>query len=274
MAWTRSDVARVFRERGIHPKKFLGQNFLLDPNFLDAIVRAAEIGPRDGVVEIGSGIGNLTERIAAKAGHVWSFEIDPELYEIALGALGSAQNVTLVNLDGAEFARHIDPGIFAPLKIVSNLPYSDYYRILLRLLSTTLPVEGLYLMLQSDVVDRLAARPDDDAYGPISAIVGGLFELKVLRRAGKALFWPAPRVESTFFRLRRRAAGKFECAPSEIPRLEKGLRALFAMRRKQLGAVGRKLGKPLADLFAPLAERRVETIDPPTLLTMAGLVAG
>ncbi len=272
MRWTRTEIARVFRERGIRPKKFLGQNFLVDGNFLDAIVRAAEIGPKHGIVEIGAGVGNLTERLAENAGHVWAFEIDPQLFEIASIFLEDASNVTLVNLDGAEFASRMDPGACEPVKVVSNLPYSDYHRILMRLLSTTIPVEGFYLMLQRDVVDRLAAGPGEDAYGPISAIVGGLFELKRLRKAGRGLFWPAPRVESVFFRLRRREGGSFECAPTEISRLEKGLRALFAQRRRKLSSVARRLGAPLGDMFPELADRRVESIEPATLLTLAGLL--
>ncbi len=272
MRWTRSEITRVFRERGIHPKKFLGQNFLVDENFLDAIVRSAEVGKGDGVVEIGSGLGSLTEKLAGGAGHVWAFEIDPELFELSVEALGARPNLTIVNLDGAEFASHIDPGIYTPLKVVSNLPYSDWQRILLRLMSTTLPVAGLYLMLQTDVVDRLAAAPGEGAYGPMSVIAQGLYELKVLRRAGKGLFFPAPRVESTFFRLRRRTSGAFECEPGEIPRIEKGLRALFAGRRKQFKAAARRLRPALLDEFAGLAERRVESIEPPTLLTMAALL--
>ncbi|MBI2931249.1 MAG: 16S rRNA (adenine(1518)-N(6)/adenine(1519)-N(6))-dimethyltransferase [Planctomycetes bacterium] len=273
MRWTRAEIARVLRERGIRPKRHLGQSFLVDANFLDAIVRAAEIGPRDGVVEIGSGLGNLTERLAERAGHVWAFEIDPPLFELSVETLRDRPNVTLINLDGAEFAGHIDPGVYSPLKVVSNLPYSDYYRIVLRLMSTTLPVESFYLMLQGDVVDRLGAGPGEGRYGPISVIVGGLFEMKVLRRAGRALFYPAPRVESVFFRLRRRGDAAFMCEPAQIPRLERGLRALFANRRKQLRAVGRRLGIPLAERYPALAERRMESLPPATLLEMTAWVS-
>ncbi len=242
------NVPRLLQEHGIHPKKYLGQNFLLDPNFLEAIVRDAGIGSEDGVVEIGSGLGHLTDRLASKAGHVWAFEIDPELYDLSVELLGARENLTITNLDGAEFADHIDPGIYRRLKIVSNLPYSDYQRILIRLLSCKHPIESYTLMLQRDVYDKFRARPGTREYGPLAALLQGTCDLRLLRKAGPALFYPRPRVESALFRLVR---GE-RLARGEFPKVYSRLRELFAHRRKKFDGT-----------------RRVEEILPEELLALA-----
>jgi 16S rRNA (adenine1518-N6/adenine1519-N6)-dimethyltransferase len=232
MRWSRSALAALFRERGIHPKRFLGQNFLVDDQFLDAIVRDAGVCPEDGVVEIGSGIGNLTERLADRAGHVWAFEIDPALHEISVERLGPRENVTLINLDGVEFNGHIDPGVYRTLRIVSNLPYSDWQRILLRLLSTRHEVASYTVMLQRDVYVRLRARPGTKDYGPMPALLQATCEAKALRRAGRSLFYPAPRVDSVVVEIRRRRGAL------DYERVESRLRRLFAQRRKKSAAAG------------------------------------
>ncbi len=257
MDWTRTALTALLRERGIHTKKHLGQNFLLDRNFLDAIVRWAEIGPQDGVIEIGSGAGNLTERLADKAGHVWAFEIDPEMHELSVELLGARENVTLVNLDGAEFADHIDPGIYKTLKIVSNLPYSDYHRILLRLLGTKLDIERYVLMLQKEAYERLRCGPGDGHYGPLAVIVGGLCKAKFLRRAGPKLFWPEPHVDSCLFELRRTKI-------VDVAGAERALRELFAHRRKMLSAVWKRITGKSID-----SRERVEDLPPGRLLELA-----
>lgn len=240
------DVPRLLHEHGIHPKRHLGQNFLLDPNFLEAIVRDAEIGPDDGVVEIGSGLGHLTDRLTAKAGHVWAFEIDPELYDLSVELLGERENLTITNLDGAEFADHIDPGIYRRLKIVSNLPYSDYQRILIRLLACKHPIESYTLMLQRDVYDKCRARVGTREYGPLAALLQGTCEIRLLRKAGPALFFPRPRVESALFRLVRLD----RLNPPQFPKTFAALREMFAHRRKKFDATRRVEAIPPDELIA------------------------
>jgi len=242
------DLPRLLRERGIHPKKFLGQNFLLDANFLDAIVRDAEIDSDDGVVEIGSGLGHLTDRLASKAGHVWAFEIDPELYELSGEFLGGRENLTLTNLDGAEFADHIDPGIYRRLKIVSNLPYSDYQRILIRLLACKHAIQSYTLMLQRDVYDKFRARAGTREFNPMAAVLQATSELRLLRRAKPGLFWPRPRVDSVLFQIVRGAV----LPPADFARVAAKLREMFAHRRKKFKG-----------------DRRVEEVPPEELLRLA-----
>lgn len=242
------DIPALLREHGVHPKKFLGQNFLLDPNFLEAIVRDAGVDADDGVVEIGSGLGHLTDRLTERAGHVWAFEIDPEIYDLSVHLLGERENLTLTNLDGAEFADHIDPGIYKRLKIVSNLPYSDYQRILIRLLACKHPIEHYTLMLQKDVYEKLRAKSGTREYGPLAALLQGTCELTFLRKARPALFFPRPRVDSVLFRVVRGPA----LPPAEFPRVAAALREMFAHRRKKFRG-----------------DQRVEEIPPGELVELA-----
>lgn len=260
---TRGELGALLKARGLRLKRSLGQNFLVDANFLDAIVRDAGIAPGDAVLEIGTGAGTLTERLADAASRVWSFEIDPEIHALAAERLAGRANVRLLLADGADFERYVGewdrlirpnpPGesagpIRRDLKVVANLPYEPWKRILLRLLSTSLDIESYTLMLQKDVVDRLRAPAGTRDYGPMAVIVQATCELKVLRKAAPALFLPPPRVDSTLFRLvRTRRIARLEG-------VEEALRRLFAGRRKKSKAAG---------------GRRVEEIPPQELLGMA-----
>lgn len=244
MDFTRTRVAALLRERGITLKRSLGQNYLVDANFLDALVRDAEIGPGDSVVEIGSGLGNLTERLAARADRVWAFEIDEAIHAISRELIGGLPNVTLLSADGADFASRVE----GPVKIVSNLPYGDWQKIVLAILAAPFEIPSCTLMIQSDVYDRIRAEPGTKEYGPMPALIQATSTVRKLRRAGKELFLPPPKVESTVFRLVR---------PSPVPdavRLEARLTELFAHRRKKSAVAG---------------GRRVEQLPPAELLALA-----
>lgn len=244
MNWTRSAVSALLRERGITLKRSLGQNYLVDANFLEALVRDAEIGPKDRVVEIGSGLGNLTERLASKAQHVWAFEIDEAIQAISKELIGALPNVTLLRANGLEFARHVE----GPIKIVSNLPYGDWQALILAFLAAPQRVESCTLMIQADVYDRLRAEPGSKDYGPMPALVQATATLRKLRRAGKEMFLPAPKVESTVFRMLRP-----ESVPDAVA-VESKLRELFMQRRKKSAAAG---------------GRRVEQLSPRELVALA-----
>jgi len=244
MEWTRTRVSALLRERGITLKRSLGQNYLVDENFLEALARDAEAGPGDRIVEIGSGLGNLTGKLAARAERVWAFEIDGTILDLSRELAGGLPNVDFVHADGADFARHVDGRI----KIVSNLPYRDWQKILLAILAAPQEIASCTLMIQADVFDRLRAGPGTREYGPMAALVQATSTVRKLRRAGKDLFLPVPRVESTVFRLER---------PRPVPdaeRVEARLRELFAQRRKKSAAAG---------------GRRVEQLSPADLLALA-----
>ncbi len=246
MNWTRRALLDLLRARGLRPKKALGQNFLVDANFLDALARDSGATKDDDVIEIGSGPGNLTDRLAERAGHVWAFELDPDVHALSRDLLAGRANVTLIHADGASFEEHVPAPSSRPLRVVSNLPYFDWQRLLLKLLSTKRPVASYTLMVQTDLYDRLRAAPGTREYGPMPALLQATCEIRRIRRAGKELFLPVPRVDSTVFELVRRKTLDFAAA-------EARLRELFSQRRKKSAAAG---------------GRRIEQLSPDELLEL------
>jgi len=202
----------------------LGQNFLSDPNLLDAIVRDAELGEEDVVLEVGAGEGVLSERLATVAAHVHVIEIDRGLAP-ALASLAARGNVDLHWGDAMKFdLTGLDP---APTAVVSNLPYAVATPVILRTVTELPSVERWTVMVQREIADRLRAAPGNRTYGSPSAIVQLACEVKLLRTVDPAVFRPRPRVESAILSLRRTGPGADEPTRELI-------RAAFAHRRKSL----------------------------------------
>jgi 16S rRNA (adenine1518-N6/adenine1519-N6)-dimethyltransferase len=202
----------------------LGQNFLSDPNLLDAIVRDAELGEGDVVLEVGAGEGVLSERLAAVAAHLHSIELDRRL-EPALTPLAARENVSLhwgdaMELDFAAF----EP---APTAVVSNLPYSVATPLILRTIEQLPTVERWTVMVQREIADRLRAAPGGRAYGSPSVVAQLACEIKLVRKVDPAVFRPRPRVDSAILGLRR-------SGPGADPATRELIRAAFAHRRKSL----------------------------------------
>jgi len=202
----------------------LGQNFLSDPNLLDAIVRDAELRAGDVVLEVGAGEGALTERLLAAAGHVHAVEIDRGL-EPALARLAAQPALDLHWGDAME----LDLAAFEPppTAVVSNLPYAVATPVLLRTVAELPSVRRWTVMVQREIADRLRAAPGSRIYGAPSAIVQLACEVKLLRTVDPAVFRPRPRVESAILAMRRTGPGADE-ATREL------IRAAFAHRRKSL----------------------------------------
>jgi len=209
----------------VHPDRELGQNFLIDSNILGVIERAAELGERDVVLEIGGGLGVLSEYLAERVAHVHVVEIDTRLREALLDATDSHPNVSVHWGD----AMRIDLTALhpAPDKVVANLPYGIAAGVLLRTIEE-LPAVGLWVaMAQREVGERLAAAPGGRDYGVSSVIAQLACEVRVLRAIPRAVFHPEPNVDSVLVRMRRLAA-----APS--PALRALVGGAFAHRRKTL----------------------------------------
>ncbi len=202
----------------------LGQNFLADPNLLGAIVRDAELGPEDVVLEVGAGEGVLSERLAAAAAHLHTVEIDRGLEE-ALAPIAALPNVELHWGD----AMKLDLGAFdpAPTAMVANLPYSVATPLILRTIEQLPTLRRWTVMVQREIADRLRAAPGSRTYGSPSAVVQLACEVELLRAVDPAVFKPRPRVDSAILRLRRIGPG----ADEETRTL---IRAAFAHRRKSL----------------------------------------
>jgi 16S rRNA (adenine1518-N6/adenine1519-N6)-dimethyltransferase len=202
----------------------LGQNFLADPNLLDAIVRDADLSAEDVVLEIGAGEGVLTERLAVAAAHVHAIELDRRLEE-TLAPLGARPGVELhwgdaMKLDIAA----LEP---APTAMVANLPYSVATPVILRTIEELPLLRSWTVMVQREIADRLRAGAGSRVYGSPSVLLQLACEVKLLRTVDPAVFRPRPRVESAILGLRR-------IGPGADARTRELVRAAFAHRRKSL----------------------------------------
>ncbi|MFI5027416.1 MAG: 16S rRNA (adenine(1518)-N(6)/adenine(1519)-N(6))-dimethyltransferase RsmA [Solirubrobacterales bacterium] len=202
----------------------LGQNFLADPNLLEAIVRDAELRSTDVVLEVGPGEGVLTERLAERASHVHAIEIDRGL-ESRLEGVAARENVSLLWDD----AMRVDLGRLepAPIAMVANLPYSVATPLLLRTIEALPSLERWTVMVQREIADRLRAAPGGRTYGSPSVVAQLACEVRLLRTVDPAVFRPRPRVESAIVSMRRTGPG------GDAPTREL-VRAAFSHRRKSL----------------------------------------
>ena len=197
---------RRLRAFGVRPKRDLGQNFLIDSNILDVIARAAEVGPEDVVLEIGGGLGVLSEHLAARAAHVHVVEVDRSLEPAlrdALDPFGASASLHLAD------AMTLDLGALAPAptKVVANLPYGIAAGAILRTIEQLPGATRWVAMVQKEVGERFAAGPGTAAYGVPSVIAQLACDVRVLRPISRRVFLPVPNVDSVLVGLERRGAG-------------------------------------------------------------------
>ena len=216
---------RRLREFGVRPNRELGQNFLIDDNILRLIGAAAELDAADVVLEVGGGLGVLSEFLAPEVAHLHVVEVDRSLEPALTDALSAFGNVTLhladaVRMDFAELAP-------APNKVVANLPYGVAATVLLKSIAE-LPEALLWVaMVQREVADRLAAAPGGKSYGATSVIAQLSCEVRFMRKVPRTVFHPEPNVDSALVVLRRRA-------PAPAEELVALVHSGFAHRRKAL----------------------------------------
>ncbi|MDQ2631825.1 MAG: 16S rRNA (adenine(1518)-N(6)/adenine(1519)-N(6))-dimethyltransferase RsmA, partial [Actinomycetota bacterium] len=202
----------------------LGQNFLADPNLLDAIVRDARLAADDVVLEVGAGEGVLSERLAAAVAHLHTVEIDRGL-EPALEPVAALPNVDLHWGDAMKLdLTALEP---PPTAMVANLPYSVATPLILRTIEELPSLQRWTVMVQREIADRLRAAPGSRTYGSPSAVAQLACEVELVRPVDPAVFKPRPRVDSAILRLRRTGPG----ADAQAREL---IRAAFAHRRKSL----------------------------------------
>jgi 16S rRNA (adenine1518-N6/adenine1519-N6)-dimethyltransferase len=216
---------RRLRQFGVRPKRDLGQNFLIDSNILGVIERAAELAPGDVVLEIGGGLGVLSEHLAPRAAHVHVVEVDRALVPALEDALGPYPNTTLHVQDAMALdLAALDP---PPTKVVANLPYGIAASAILRTVEELDGVTRWVAMVQKEVGERLAAAPGTPAYGVPSVLAQLSCEVRVLRAISRTVFHPVPNVDSVLVGLRR-------TAPAAAPELRALVQGAFAHRRKAL----------------------------------------
>lgn len=236
------DIATPARTKAIldkyrlSAKKSLGQNFIVDTNILEKIVATGSIDKETTVIEVGPGIGALTEQIAKKAKEVIAFEIDDRLLPVLEDTLSPYNNVKIIHQDilkvdmkdfEKEYLKEAERVV-----VIANLPYYVTTPIILNFLASSLPIDSMVLMMQKEVANRLSAIPSTKAYGSLSIAVQYYMDAEVAFIVPKTVFTPQPNVESAVIRLSRKAI------PEVVVKDEKVFfqvtRSAFVQRRKTL----------------------------------------
>ncbi|OGP93237.1 MAG: hypothetical protein A2157_07645 [Deltaproteobacteria bacterium RBG_16_47_11] len=228
-----TSIKRELSEYGLFPKKRLGQHFLVDRNILNKVVRTAEVGKEDVVVEVGPGLGEMTVALARLAKQVIAVEIDPQLVEILKKKLADCPNVEVVKSDilKVDF-KHFFKKERHPVKVVANLPYQISTPLLFRFIEAKEVFSTFTLMLQREVAERMVASPGGKAYGRLSVLLQMFLDLSVRFFIPPSAFFPRPKVESAVVHMGWKEKPMGEMQNEEWFR--KVVKACFGYRRKTL----------------------------------------
>lgn len=265
-----SEIKALLTELDLRPSRTLGQNFLVDENILNIILDSARVTAADHVLEIGPGLGALTEPLIERAGHVVAIEKDPRLATYIRDTFGSRKNLELIEADALDLNL---PDLMRGQEIsqlVSNLPYSAGTRILMELFDAPSRPRRMVVTLQLDVGERLAAHPGTKEYGIASIMAQLYYDICLRKVISRTCFYPTPDVRSAVIELFRKDE---PAAPVSDPHyLRELLRWCFSRRRKQLGSIleeapanvragGRTWPQRVRDAGLDL-RRRPETLSP------------
>ncbi|MEI7686907.1 MAG: 16S rRNA (adenine(1518)-N(6)/adenine(1519)-N(6))-dimethyltransferase RsmA [Planctomycetota bacterium] len=290
---TQSFLRDLFRQHGLVPKKALGQNFLIDINLVDLVVKSGELDASDLVLEVGTGTGSLTSRLAQQAGAVLTVEIDHAFHQLAKEASNEPEHVCFFQGDVLKNKNTINPEVFKALdqleariptkrrKLIANLPYAVATPVISNLLMGERPWERMVVMVQWEIADKMLAQPGTKEYGALAILVQSLAEVEILRRLPPEVFWPRPAVDSGIIRIKPSLA-KRALIP-DIYRFRIFLRDLYAHRRKNLRgglvsipATGGDKGF-VDDVLARLGytgQERAETFTPAQHLVLCEAIMG
>src|SRR6478672_10930165 len=281
---TLSYVKNLLDSRGLRPKNKLGQNFLIDLNLLDLVARTAELDRHDLALEVGTGTGSLTTRLAEHAGAVLSVEVDPAVHELAQELVGPRPNVRLMRADALRNKNELNPDVLAGLaemrvafgcervKLVANLPYAVATPVISNLLLSDVAVMEMVVTVQWEIAERLAAKPGTADYGALSVLVQSLADVELVRKLAPSVFWPRPQVESAIVKVMPNTAKRANVVETvgSPASFRTFLRDLYVHRRKNLrGALagwptGRRdkadVDRVLTELALP-ATTRAEDLD-------------
>lgn len=266
----RRELHQLLERLEIHPSTRLGQNFLIDPNLRDALVRDAEPQPGETIVEVGPGAGAITEPLLDAGAHVLAIELDRRLCQFLRERFGDRANFSLIEADACrvDYAELLKD---TPYRLIANLPYSAGTVLLGKLLATARPPADVFVLLQREVADRLLAKPGTKAYGSLSVRSQQVYRGRQLRLIPGRVFFPEPDVTSSHLHL-----AVLDEIPS-VPRreaLSRLARVAFGQRRKKLLGVLRK-NLPTGDWAAQFQaqgiseDARAETLTPAQFLQLA-----
>lgn len=228
------NTAEILQKYEFHLEKKYGQNFLIDTHILRKIMGAAQVTKEDSVLEIGPGIGTLTQYLAEAAGRVVAVEIDKDLIPILEETLAPYDNITILNADilKVDLQKLSEEQGGRPLKVVANLPYYITTPIIMALFESHVPIESITVMVQSEVAERMQVGPGTKDYGALSLAVQYFSKPEVMVRVPASCFIPRPKVDSTVIRLTRHIDPPVEVDDEAY--LFAVIRASFNQRRKTL----------------------------------------
>ena len=227
---------KILADHGFTFKKSLGQNFLVDLNVIREVLNKAGITKSTGVIEVGPGIGSLTEQLAKRAGKVVAFEIDQRLIPVLEDTLSPYDNIEVINEDilKADIRRTIAEEFSEcdEVIVVANLPYYITTPILMNFLEQNLPIARFYVMMQKEVGERISAEPGSKTYGSLSIAIDYFTEARVVQNVPKSVFMPPPNVDSIIVEMVRRENPKVEVEDEAL--FFKLTRGAFGQRRKTI----------------------------------------
>ncbi|WP_288189963.1 16S rRNA (adenine(1518)-N(6)/adenine(1519)-N(6))-dimethyltransferase RsmA [uncultured Veillonella sp.] len=248
-------VHYVCKRFGIHMSKKLGQNFLIRRSVVDEIVAAAELTAGEPVLEIGPGIGTLTQGLAQSGAAVTAVELDRRLLEVLDTTLAQYNNVRIIygdvlKVNIPEIMNH------KPFKVVANLPYYITTPIIMSLLEMKLPIERLVVMVQREVAERMVAQPGTKAYGALSVAVQYYTEPSIVMDVPPRAFMPAPEVTSAVICCRLREKPPVEVADEKL--FFRVVKAAFAQRRKTFSNTMKTTGLDKETIASVLAKANID----------------
>lgn len=278
---TLSQIRDLLDRAGHGPKKSLGQNFLIDHNLIGKLLDAADLKPGETVLEVGPGTGTLTEGLLARGVLVVACELDAGLARVLRETLGAAHpdRFTLVEGDCLANKRAMNPEVTALLdeqrgarafKLVANLPYHAATPLMMTLMTRHPACSGMFVTIQSEVVDRLAGSPGTKVFGSISVVAQHLGRVERIARLRPECFWPRPEVTSAMMAWRRDPSVPTD--PARWVRLADVTQTLFQSRRKQLAKPARQIAGaefPWPDGVDPAARIEDLTVDQMVALAAA-----
>jgi 16S rRNA (adenine1518-N6/adenine1519-N6)-dimethyltransferase len=242
---TQSYLQNLFAQRGIVPQRRFGQNFLIDLNIHDVIIRAAQVASGDVVLEIGSGTGALTALLAARGATVVAVDIDPAMSRLTAEAVAGSSSVRVLNVDALESKHRLDPRVLDNVraglaagegrrfKVVANLPYHVATPVIVNLLRDDELCPSLMVVtVQRELADRLCAAAASPAYGSVSVVVQALADVAVERTLPPAVFWPRPKVDSAIVSIRPNPDKR--AVVGNVSEFHELVRRMFLHRRKYM----------------------------------------
>ncbi len=290
---TISYLTRRFREAGIEPSVRHGQNFLIDLNLLDILLDAAKLGPNDVVLEVGTGMGSLTARMAEKAASIVTVEIDERMFSLASEELAEFDNVVMLQEDALKSKNHLSEVVMATvreelakapgrqLKLVANLPYNIATPILSNLLTHDQVPVSLTATIQKELAERMIAPPSTKDYSALSIWMQALCDMEIVRHLPPQAFWPRPKVQSAIIHIVPSAEKRARIP--DVAYFHTFVRSLFLHRRKFLrgvlitmlkGQVEKPTIDEILEAFQFPIDARAEQMDVETLLALSEAFRG